>query len=83
MLMCAARCDHLQSFVQGAKIHIFSDTLWRHHLPREVRCRRDQDCYLSGISKGRLQGVGAPAPRDSVSTTIPLPLKKGNVMLSC
>lgn len=27
MLMCAARCDHLQSFVQGEKIHIFSDTL--------------------------------------------------------
>lgn len=34
--------------------------------------RRDQkDSYLSGISKGRLQGAGAPALRDGVSSTLP------------
>lgn len=65
-------CVHLQSFVQGAKIHIFADTLWRFLLPREDRSKRDQkDCYLGGISKGRLRGAGAPALRDGVSTTVP------------
>lgn len=73
-----------KALCKGQRLILFSDTLWRHCLLREVRCRRDQKhCYLSGISKGRLRGAGAPAPRDSVSITFPLLLKKGNVMLSC
>lgn len=77
-------CVHLQSFMRGAKIHIFADTLWGCLLPREDRSRRDQKAVISvAFSKADCE-VQVPLLSEMVfQPQSPLPLKNGNVTLAC